>query len=95
MDIVGAKSPDEAREKFSSFTLKGVIDKMECPLLINHGAEDFIVSHAAAHKTYAEARCPKELRIWQANEGGSAHCMGDNRAQAYSHMFDWLADKLG
>jgi hypothetical protein len=23
-----------------------------------------------------------------------AHCMGDNRAQAYAHMFDWLADKL-
>lgn len=92
--IVGAKSPDEAREKLSKFTLKGVIDKMKCPLLINHGADDFIVSPAAAHKTYAEARCPKEMRIWRADEGGSAHCMGDNRAQAFSFMFDWLADKL-
>ena len=92
--IVGAKSADEAREKFSSFTLKGVIDKMECPLLINHGAEDFIVSPAAAQKTYDGARCPKELRIWQANEGGSTHCMGDNRTQAYAYMFDWLAERL-
>jgi dienelactone hydrolase len=92
--IVGAESPDEAREKLSKFTLKGVIDKMKCPLLINHGAEDFIVSPAAAHKTYAEALCPKELKIWQAEEGGAAHCMGDNRAQAYAYMFDWLADQL-
>ena len=92
--IVGAKSPDEAREKYAKFTLQGVIDRMECPLLINHGAGDFIVSPAAAHKTYAEARCPKELRIWTAEEGGSAHCMGDNRAQAYAYMFDWLKDQL-
>ncbi|TAJ80915.1 alpha/beta hydrolase [bacterium] len=92
--IVGAKSPDEARDKLSKFTLKGVVDKMKCPLLINHGADDFIVSPAAAQKTYAEARCPKEMRIWQAEESGSAHCMGDNRAQAYAYMFDWLADQL-
>jgi len=93
--IVGAKSPDEARQTLGKFTLKGVVDKMKCPLLINHGAEDFIVSPAAAHKTYAEARCPKEMRIWQPEEGGSAHCMGDNRAQAYAFMFDWLAGQLG
>lgn len=92
--IVGAKNPEEARDKFSKFTLKGVIDKMQCPLLINHGADDFIVAPAAAHKTYADARCSKELRIWQVDEGGSAHCMGDNRAQAYAYMFDWLADQL-
>ncbi len=92
--IVGAKSPDEARNKLSKFTLKGVIEKMKCPLLINHGADDFIVSPAAAEKTYAEARCAKELRIWNSEEGGSAHCMGDNRAQAYAYMFDWLADQL-
>jgi hypothetical protein len=34
------------------------------------------------------------MRIWRADEGGSAHCMGDNRAQAYAYMFDWLADQL-
>ncbi|MBI4489510.1 MAG: alpha/beta hydrolase [Deltaproteobacteria bacterium] len=92
--IVGAKGPDEARKVVETFTLKGVIDKMKCPLLINHGAEDFIVSPSAAHKTYADARCPKEMRIWRADEGGSSHCMGDNRAQAYAYMFDWLADQL-
>lgn len=92
--IVGAKSPDEARERYAKFTLYGVIEKMKCPLLINHGADDFIVSPAAARKSYDGARCPKEMRIWQAEEGGSAHCMGDNRAQAYAYMFDWLADKL-
>jgi dienelactone hydrolase len=93
--IVGAESADEARALLERFTLRGAIDKMTCPLMINHGAEDFIVSPAAAHKTYAEARCPKEVRIWQPEEGGAAHCMGDNRAQAYSFMFDWLGDKLG
>ncbi|MFQ5842537.1 MAG: alpha/beta hydrolase family protein, partial [Thermodesulfobacteriota bacterium] len=92
--IVGAQSPDEARKVLEKFTLKGVIDKMKCPLLINHGAEDFIVSPSAAHKTYAEARCPKELKIWQPEEGGAAHCMADNRAQAFAYMFDWLLDQL-
>lgn len=93
--IVGAKESDEARERFEKFTLKGVIGEMKCPLLINHGAEDFIVSPAAAQKTYDGARCPKEMRIWRPEEGGAAHCMGDNRAQAYAYMFDWLAERLG
>ena len=93
--IVGAKSRDDARKALENFTLRGVIQKMQCPLLINHGAEDFVVSPAAAHKTYAEARCPKELKMWQAQEGGAAHCMVDNRAQAFSFMFDWLSDRLG
>lgn len=93
--IVGAKDDSEARELLKRFTLRGVIDKMKCPLMINHGADDFIVSPAAAQKSYDGARCPKVLRIWQREEGGSAHCMGDNRAQAYAFMFDWLSEKLG
>lgn len=92
--IVGAKDAEETRTLLEQFTLEGVIEKMKCPLMINHGADDFIVSPAAAQKTYERARCPKVLKIWDAQEGGSAHCMADNRAQAYSQMFDWLVDQL-
>lgn len=92
--LIGAESPEEARKRLEAFTLKGVIEQMTCPLLIHHGAEDFIVSPEAARKTYEGARCAKELRIWTAEEGGATHCMADNRAQAYAVMFDWLAEKL-
>lgn len=92
--IIGARNSAEAREVFREYSLAGVIREMECPLLITHGEDDFIVSVSAAYKTYEEARCPKELRIWKAEEGGSAHCITDNRAEAFSYIFDWLADKL-
>ncbi|MBI2822531.1 MAG: prolyl oligopeptidase family serine peptidase [Acidobacteria bacterium] len=92
--IVGAKNADEARRMLKEFTLEGVINRMQCPLLICHGAEDFVVSPAAAEKTLAGARCPKELKMWQAAEGGAAHCMADNRAQVYAFMFDWVSEKL-
>ena len=92
--LIGAKSPEEAKKRLEAFTLKGVIEQMTCPLSIHHGADDFIVSPEAARKTYEGARCPKELKIWTADEGGAAHCMADNRAQAYAVMFDWLAERL-
>ncbi len=92
--IVGAKDSNEAREILKKFTLEGVIEKMKCPLMVNHGADDFIVSPAAARKTYERARCLKVIKVWDAQEGGAAHCMADNRAQAYALMFDWLVDQL-
>lgn len=92
--IVGARNDTEARPALSAFTLEGTIEKMQCPLLVSHGAEDYVVAPAAAYKTFEQARCPKTLRMWTREEGGAAHCMVDNRAQAYAFMFDWLSERL-
>ncbi|MBI2372210.1 MAG: alpha/beta hydrolase [Deltaproteobacteria bacterium] len=92
--VIGAADDAEARQKLRAFTLKGVVSQMTCPLLICTGADDFITRPEAAAKTYEEARCPKELKVWTAEEGGSSHCMADNRSEALPYMHDWLADRL-
>lgn len=93
--ITGSKSEAEAREKLRAFTLRGVIEKVTCPLMIVHGEDDIFVPPSAAQRTYDEARCPKLLKVWQRAEGGSAHVMADNYSEALPFMFDWLAEQLG
>lgn len=62
--------------------------------MMDHRAESFTPFLPAAHKGDPEAHCAKEIKVWQLNERGSAHYMGENRAQAYAHMFDWFGDQL-
>jgi len=92
--VIGAKSPDEARDRLRAYTLKGILHRSACPLLITHGAKDFLVSVEAARKTFADANEPKELRIWTEAEGGAQHLMNDNRVEAVPYMVDWLVQRL-
>ena len=92
--IVGLDGESEVRARLGEFTLQGVVQNITCPLLITHGADDRITSVDGAYRLYEEARCPKQLKIWTASEGGSVHCQWDNRATAVPFMLDWLADQL-
>lgn len=55
--IVGAGSEEEVKRKLGEFTLSGVVDKIECPLLVVHGEDDIITSPKAAKRIYDEATC--------------------------------------
>jgi len=93
--LVGASSIEEARTTYSKYTLQGVVDKVTCPMLILHGEYDHLVPVEHAHRTYAEATCPKELVIYKTGEPGSVHCQYDSFPETMPRMFDWLGDKLG
>ncbi len=95
MWILGVDTLDAALEKLQPYRLDGVVQKMRCPFLITHGADDEQVPLADAQALYDAAGSPdKTLRVFTAEEGGAQHCMRDYLTLGVSEMWNWLEDKL-
>ncbi len=90
--ILGLSDSDAALERSKEFSLAGVADKIACPVLVTHGANDRVVPVEAAHKLYAALTTPKKtLKIFTAEEGGAEHCQVDNRPLGISYIADWIS----
>ncbi len=84
-----------AIEKAKKFSLAGVAEKISCPFLIVHGADDKVVPVANAHKLYdAIGSREKHLKILTAEDGGAYHAQADNRQVGIDYIADWIADTL-
>jgi dienelactone hydrolase len=95
MWILGVNSLEEALKKLEPYRLDGVVQKMRCPFLICHGAEDEQISLADAQALYnASGSADKTLRVFTAEEGGSQHCQRDYLTLGVATMWDWFEDKL-
>lgn len=93
--VLGVSGMDAAMDKLRDYTLENVARKITCPLLIVHGENDSIVPVEMAYRLYeAAGSTAKELKIFTAKEGGSEHCMEDNRQIGIAFIADWLADHL-
>ncbi len=93
--ILGVNTLDEALKKLEPYQLDGVVEKMRCPFLICHGAEDEQISLADAQALYnASGSKDKTLRVFTAEEGGSQHCQRDYLTLGVATMWDWFEDKL-
>lgn len=95
--VFGKETVEEAAAVAKQFTLKGIADKITCPLLIVHGENDRQVPLAHAENTFAAAvNSPgRELKIFTLAEGGAEHCQVDNASMAVDYMADWVAKNLG
>ena len=58
--VVGAPDNETALEWAKKFTLEGVADKVECPILILHGENDRVVPLAEAKKLYEARRLQEQ-----------------------------------
>ena len=93
--VVGTPDMDSAMEKIRDFTLAGIAEKIECPILIVHGQHDTIVPVQWAHKLYAAVGSKQKfMKIFTQADGGSEHCHGDNRIIGSNYIADWIADNL-
>ena len=91
----GLDKPEDFISFAKEITLKGVVGKIKCPLLVTHGENDRQVPLEQAVQTYEEATTPdKTLKIFTQEEGGVEHCQIDNRAIAADYVSDWFAAKL-
>jgi dipeptidyl aminopeptidase/acylaminoacyl peptidase len=89
--VVGAPDNATALEWAKKFTLEGVADKVECPILILHGENDRVVPLAEAKKLYERVGSKnKTLKIFTEAEGGAEHCQVDNRQLGVDFIGDWL-----
>lgn len=92
--LVGAESEEQTRKALGKFTLRGSVERIECPLLILHGEDDLITDPRGAKRIYDEARCHKQLRFFKSGEPGSTHCGYDNHAEIFPFIHDWIRDRL-
>jgi dipeptidyl aminopeptidase/acylaminoacyl peptidase len=95
MWILGVDTLEDALKKLEPFRLNDVVQKMRCPFLIVHGAEDEQVPLADAEALYkASGSKDKTLRVFTAEEGGAQHCQRDYLTLVTATMWDWFEDKL-
>jgi dienelactone hydrolase len=95
MWILGVDTLDKALKALEPFKLDGVMQKMRCPFLLVHGAEDEQIPLADAQKQFdACGSKDKTFRVYTAEEGGSQHCQRDYLTLVVAEMWDWFEDKL-
>jgi dipeptidyl aminopeptidase/acylaminoacyl peptidase len=86
---------DAAIRKAEKFSLAEVAPRIEMPFLVVHGADDKVVPVASATRLFdAVGARDKHLKIFTAEDGGSAHALADNRPLAVDYIADWIGGKL-
>jgi len=93
--ILGEPDWESAFRKLEKFRLEPVAARIDCDLMIVHGAND---RHAppseAQHLFDAVSSKEKRLRVFSEAEGGAAHVNLDRPEPALSLVCDWMADRL-
>jgi 2,6-dihydroxypseudooxynicotine hydrolase len=85
-----AADHEEAREKAAELSLKGVAERITCPLLVIFGKQDRLIGYHAAERLAAEASGPTTL--WMIDDGNHG---ATNRAYRFRpQSADWLVDTL-
>jgi dienelactone hydrolase len=93
--VVGAPDNDTALEWSKKFTLEGVAEKVQCPILILHGENDRVVPLSEAKKLYERVGSKnKTLKIFTGAETGAEHCQVDNRQLGVDFIGDWLLETM-
>jgi len=97
MWVSGTDTLGDAVKVFAEFTLDGVAERIECPLLIVHGGRDRQVPPDHGQKTYDAAKnaARRELVLIDDDAGGAEHCGNDNLPHVRAILCDWVADALG
>jgi dienelactone hydrolase len=93
--VLGVDDVAAALRRLEGFRLDGVVQRMRCPFLLLHGAEDEQVPLADAEALFAAVgSADKTLRVFTPEEGGAQHCQHDCLTPAVAEIGDWLAEKL-
>ncbi|OGP29503.1 MAG: hypothetical protein A2038_04280 [Deltaproteobacteria bacterium GWA2_57_13] len=94
--LLGGISDAEAREKLKAFTVEGVAQRITCPVLITHGADDRLMNVDGAKRLFREiGGADKTLTIYDdPHAGGTIHCSHDYWAHNVPYMLDWLDERL-
>ena len=92
---MNAETVEEALHKLEGFRLDGVVQKMRCPFLLVHGAEDRQIPMRDARKLFnAVGSEDKTFKVFTSKEGGAQHCQRDNMTLGTTYIYDWLREKL-
>ncbi len=96
MWVTGTDSMEGVMKFLARVTLRGVADKIACPLLVTHGGADRQIPVEHAQKTYdAAVNSPsRKLVVLGPDDGGVEHCSIDNGPLIREIVCNWIADAL-
>jgi pimeloyl-ACP methyl ester carboxylesterase len=93
MRAFGAKSLREFILMQRDYTLKGSVEKIECPTLVCDNVADAIAG-GQAKQLYDALSCPKDYVVFTAEEGADGHCEGGAQVLFHRVAYDWLDKTL-
>lgn len=95
--VFGKSSVEEVIAVSEKLSLKGILHRIGCPILVVHGENDRQIPLSQARQLVADCvSSPKaELRVQTIAEGGAEHCGVDNVAPTREAICDWIAEVLG
>jgi pimeloyl-ACP methyl ester carboxylesterase len=93
MRAFGAKTLKEFLLMQRDYTLKGLVEKIECPTLVCDNAGDAIAG-GQAKQLYDALGCPKDYILFTAEEGADGHCEGGAQILFHRVAYDWLDETL-
>jgi dienelactone hydrolase len=93
----GASDMEDFLARSADMHLDGVMERIEVPFLVTHGAKDRQISVDYAQQSYdGLVNSPRrELKIFTKREGGVEHVGADNMSYGRDYIADWFADTLG
>jgi dienelactone hydrolase len=95
MWVLGVPDRAAALKKLEGFRLDGIVQQMQCPFLLVHGAGDEQIPLALAEKCFAAVGSKhKTFKVFSREDGGHHHCQVDNVTIGVHAMWDWVADVL-
>lgn len=89
----GCATPVAYLRDLQSFTMEGVADRIECPVLLTIGQND--PRNADAHRLFDALTAPKTMIEFTNAEGGGEHDEAGAAALFSQHAFDWLDMMIG
>lgn len=91
MNTFGVDSPYELVSKSSEFSLKEIIQNINCPTLVLDAEKDDSFP-AQPRKVYDALTCPKKYILFTVDEGAEEHCQCGAYSLSNQRIFDWLDD---
>ena len=93
--VLGVDSQEAALKVLEGFRLDGIVQKMQCPFLLVHGAGDEQIPLATAQKCFdAVGSHQKTFKVFTKGEGGFHQCQVDDITIGVHYMGDGIADVL-
>jgi hypothetical protein len=94
--VFGKSSVEEVLAISHKITLKGILDRVRCPILVAHGENDRQIPLTVARQTVDECvNSPRrDLIVHTLAEGGAEHCSVDNIPLTREAISDWVAEVL-
>jgi dienelactone hydrolase len=95
--VWGQTSMEDFEKLWDRITLDGVVERIQVPYLVVHGARDRQIPVEYAHRSYEQAvNSPdRELKVYAEGEGGVEHCNLDDPANPTRFIADWVAERFG